>query len=270
MSTNSRNFTILDAPGHKDFVPNMIKGAAQADVALLVVPASAGEFETCMSPHAQTREHASLLKALVSLNCSLSFRLCGCYPYPFSNQGVNQVVIVVNKMDSTGGRPWSQQRYHQIESEVRRFLVNDLNFHDRLVRCLPLSGLTGENLISMSNECPGKSWYSGDTLQAALDTFLVPPKQVDKAFRAVVTEMKQISKHELELQVVVLQGKIRKGRAIGVASYSNNHCRVTSATVNSIKTVAFESEMEITSDLEIVSARERAVIRVVSRYVAFQ
>lgn len=66
LSTSARHFTILDAPGHKDFVPNMIKGAAQADVALLVVPATAGEYETCMSAHAQTREHAILLKALVS------------------------------------------------------------------------------------------------------------------------------------------------------------------------------------------------------------
>jgi translation elongation factor EF-1alpha len=65
LSTSSRNFIILDAPGHKDFVPNMIKGAAQADVALLVVPATPGEYETSMSMHAQTREHAALLKALV-------------------------------------------------------------------------------------------------------------------------------------------------------------------------------------------------------------
>lgn len=75
LSTSSRNFTILDAPGHRDFVPNMIKGAAQADVALLVVPATSGEYETCMSAHAQTREHAALLKALVCCHVLFSINI---------------------------------------------------------------------------------------------------------------------------------------------------------------------------------------------------
>lgn len=178
---------------------------------------------------------------------------------------MNQVVIVVNKMDSTSGRPWNQERYHHIEAEVRNFLVNDLNFHDKLVRCLPLSGLTGDNLITMSNECPGKAWYHGITLQAALDTFHIPPKHVDKAFRAVVTESKQISKNEMEMQVIALQGKIRKGRSIGIASYSNQHCKTIAATVSSIKSLAFETEMGISSEITMVSARERATLRLVTR-----
>lgn len=173
-------------------------------------------------------------------------------------------------MDATSGRPWNQERYHQIEAEVRNYLVNDLNFHDKLVRCLPLSGYSGDNLITMYNECPGKAWYEGITLQSALDTFYIPPKQIDKAFRAVVTENKQVSKNEIEMQIVVLQGKVQKGRTVGIASYSNQHCKTMAGTVSSIKSLSFESETEIPAELTLVSARERATVRIISRLVYMQ
>jgi translation elongation factor EF-1alpha len=177
------------------------------------------------------------------------------------------VVIVVNKMDATISSPWNSERYYRIESEVRQFLVNDLNFHDKLVRCVPLSGLTAENLISMSNECPGRAWYHGITLQAALDTFHIPPKQLDKAFRAVVTDVKTISRMEVEMQVCALQGKLVKGRSVGIASYSHSHCKLTAARVSSIKSLPGDSEMNIESEITQINARERVSMCLTSRFV---
>ena len=109
--TKSKKIVILDAPGHKDFIPNMINGATQADVALLVVPASTGEYESSMMVDSQTREHATLLKAL----------------------GVNQIVVVVNKMDHC---QWNESRFRFIENEVRT-LLQSLQFRTKLMQFLP-------------------------------------------------------------------------------------------------------------------------------------
>lgn len=251
LSTEHRSFTILDAPGHRDFVPNMIKGAAQADVALLVVPATEGEYETCMKDTAQTKEHATLLKAL----------------------GVNQVVVVVNKMDKTEPISWNAERYYRIEADLRQFLVQDLSFHEKLVRCVPVSGFAGENLLEMSNECAGKMWYNGPTLNQLLDTFHVPPKQIDKAFRAVVSNVKSLSRNEYELHINVLQGKIQRGRSIGLASYTASHCKLHGAVVQSIKPFEVEDSDSATehtssssaSTISTLVARERGIIRIASK-----
>ncbi|RYG64000.1 elongation factor 1-alpha, partial [archaeon] len=111
---------MLDAPGHRDYIPNMIRGATQGDAALLVVPASPGEFESATGPGAQTREHAVLLRAL----------------------GVQQVVVVVNKMDCTVPA-WSSARFHQVSEALIALLVGELQFREEQVRCLPVSGLSG-------------------------------------------------------------------------------------------------------------------------------
>ncbi len=229
----------------------MIKGAAQADVALLVVPATEGEYETCMMDTAQTKEHATLLKAL----------------------GVNQVIVVINKMDSTKPSVWSAERYYRIEAELRQYLVQDLSFHEKLVRCVPVSGFTGENLLKMSDDCPGKSWYSGLSLQQALDTFHIPPKQIDKAFRAVVSSVRQLPRNEYEVQVNVLQGKINQGRSIGLATYSASHCTLHAAIVQSIKSMDGEDGGETTpqsgsaysASLRFLGARERGYLRISSK-----
>lgn len=130
--------TLLDAPGHKDFIPNMISGATQADVALLVVDATRGEFETGFEQGGQTREHAVLVRSL----------------------GVSQLGIVVNKMDTVG---WSQERFDEIVGKLRLYL-KQAGFKENDVTYVPCSGLTGENLVKTPTDPNLTSWYKGPTL----------------------------------------------------------------------------------------------------------
>ena len=119
-ATEKKRYTILDAPGHKNFVPNMIIGAAQADVGILVISARKGEFETGFEKGGQTREHAMLAKTL----------------------GVRQFLVLVNKMDDTD---WDQGRFNEIEGKVSPFLKG-LGFNMKNVKYVPGSGITGEGV----------------------------------------------------------------------------------------------------------------------------
>lgn len=130
--------TILDAPGHRDFIPNMITGATQADVALLVVDATNGEFETGFELGGQTREHALLVRSL----------------------GVSQLCVVVNKLDTTG---WSKDRFDEIVNKLKVFLKS-AGFKDADVTYVPCSGLTGENLVKPITVPELQAWYSGPAL----------------------------------------------------------------------------------------------------------
>lgn len=130
--------TLLDAPGHKDFIPNMISGAGQADVALLVVDATRGEFETGFDFGGQTREHALLVRSL----------------------GVTQLAVAINKLDTVS---WSQDRFAEIEKKLRAFL-KQAGFKDSDVTFVPCSGLTGQNLASKPTENELVTWYEGPTL----------------------------------------------------------------------------------------------------------
>lgn len=130
--------TLLDAPGHKDFIPNMISGATQADVALLVVDATTGEFETGFESGGQTREHALLVRSL----------------------GVSQLGVVVNKLDTAN---WSQERFDEIVGKLKVFL-KQAGFKEGDITYIPCSGLTGENLVKTPTDDKLLSWYSGPTL----------------------------------------------------------------------------------------------------------
>lgn len=128
----------MDAPGHKDFIPNMISGAAQADVALLVVDATRGEFETGFDYGGQTREHALLVRSL----------------------GVTQLAVAVNKLDTVS---WSQERFDEIIDKMRSFL-KQAGFKDSDVTYVPCSGLTGQNLVKRPSEDNLLMWYNGPSL----------------------------------------------------------------------------------------------------------
>eukprot|EP00611_Tribonema_gayanum_P020562 TRINITY_DN3768_c0_g2_i3.p1 TRINITY_DN3768_c0_g2~~TRINITY_DN3768_c0_g2_i3.p1 ORF type:complete len:507 (+),score=147.21 TRINITY_DN3768_c0_g2_i3:22-1521(+) len=157
--TETKLITLLDAPGHRDFIPKMISGACAADVAVLVVPATPGEFESCFESSGQTKEHALLVKAL----------------------GVNQVVVAVNKLDAAVP-PWDEGRYEAIKASVEPFL-RQIGFKAGKVRFVPVSGLSGENVATLSSDCPLSTWYRGNTFLQAIDRFTAAPRAVLKPMR---------------------------------------------------------------------------------------
>lgn len=141
--TPNRIVTLLDAPGHKDFIPNMITGAAQADVAILVVDATKGEFETGFEAGGQTREHTMLIRSL----------------------GVSQLAVAVNKLDNV---EWRAERYEEIVAKLSTFF-KQTGFKEQDVTYVPCSGLTGENLTTRS-QINAFSWYKGPCLLEVIGT----------------------------------------------------------------------------------------------------
>ncbi len=164
--TKKYYFTIIDAPGHRDFVKNMITGASQADAALLVVSARKGEFEAGMSPEGQTREHLILAKTM----------------------GIDQLIVAVNKMD-VSEPPWSEERYKQIVNVLSKFMKG-LGYDPTKIPFVPVSAWTGDNLIERS---PNMPWYNGPTLVEALDQLKVPSKPIDKPLRIPIQAVYAIS-----------------------------------------------------------------------------
>eukprot|EP00796_Vickermania_ingenoplastis_P002496 gene2496-1556_t len=147
--TEKRRVTVLDAPGHKAFVPSMIGGAAQADICVLVISSRTGEFETGFEKGGQTREHAMLV------------RTCG----------VRQMLCVINKMDEM---KWSKERYDEIVGKLRPFLKqNGYDEKQKNLLFVPVAGLTGENLIKRTTEdvCP---WYTGPSIMEIIDNLQLP------------------------------------------------------------------------------------------------
>ena len=159
--TPTKKITLLDAPGHKEFIPNMITGAAQADAGILVIPATKGEFEGGWSEDGQIREHAVLARSL----------------------GVSQLILAINKLDTCG---WSQSRYDEIVAQLLPWLKSvGYKAHDLSV--IPVSGLTGENIMTRSE--PALSWYNGPVLLDLIDQFHAPPRQVDLPLRMCVQDV---------------------------------------------------------------------------------
>jgi elongation factor 1-alpha len=165
-NTKKYYFTVIDAPGHRDFVKNMITGASQADGAILFVSAKRGEFEAGIGPGGQTREHGFLAFTL----------------------GVRQLVVAVNKMDDASVN-WSQERYNEVKNEVTRMLKM-VGYKTEKIPFVPTSGWTGDNLVKQSDKMP---WYKGPTLIDALDTFELPPKPLDKPLRVPVQDVYSIT-----------------------------------------------------------------------------
>ena len=128
--TSKYYVTIIDAPGHRDFIKNMITGTSQADCAVLVVAAGVGEFEAGISKNGQTREHALLAYTL----------------------GVKQMIVAVNKMDSTEP-PYSEKRFEEIKSEVTNY-VKKIGWNPAAIPFVPISGWNGDNMLEVTLTIP--------------------------------------------------------------------------------------------------------------------
>jgi elongation factor 1-alpha len=156
-------FTIIDAPGHRDFIKNMITGTSQADAADLVIASGTGEFEAGFSKDGQTREHALLAFTL----------------------GVKQMVVACNKMDSIN---FSQARYDEIVSNVGQYLKK-VGYNIEKVRFVPISGWEGDNMIEKSSRM---EWYKGPTLLESLDLLEPPTRPSDKPLRLPLQDVYKI------------------------------------------------------------------------------
>jgi len=175
--TNKYYVTIIDAPGHRDFIKNMITGTSQADCAVLIVAAGTGEFEAGISKNGQTREHVLLCFTL----------------------GVKQLVVAVNKMDSTEPK-YSEARFGEITKEVRAY-VKKVGYNPDAVPMIPISGFHGDNMLEQSSNM---DWWKKQkidtkgakfeyvTLFEAIDNITPPQRPTDKALRLPLQDVYKI------------------------------------------------------------------------------
>jgi len=215
--TTKYHYTIIDAPGHRDFIKNMITGSSQADVALLLCPADGGSFIASIAKGdhktgevpGQTRNHARLLNLL----------------------GIKQLVVGINKMDSENdGESYSEKRYNEIATEVRRILLQEGWKKDQIekeIPIIPMAGFHGENILTKSEKMP---WWKGVEVKIATtggsakvtclldalnDMVALPPRNTEAAFRApvgkVITTIKGI---ECVITSRLEQGSLTKGEEV--------------------------------------------------------
>jgi elongation factor 1-alpha len=163
--TTKYYFTIIDAPGHRDFIKNMITGTSQADVAVLVIASGQGEFEAGIAKNGQTREHALLAYTL----------------------GVKQMIVLVNKMDDKSVN-WSEARFNEIKNEVSSFLKK-IGYKPEEIPFVPISGWLGDNMLERSTNL---TWYKGPTLLEALDAVKEPKRPSDKPLRIPLQDVYKI------------------------------------------------------------------------------
>ncbi|KAJ9420402.1 translation elongation factor 1-alpha [Fusarium oxysporum] len=154
--------TVIDAPGHRDFIKNMITGTSQADCAILIIAAGTGEFEAGISKDGQTREHALLAYTL----------------------GVKNLIVAINKMDTT---KWSEARYQEIIKETSSF-IKKVGYNPKAVAFVPISGFNGDNMLTPSTNCP---WYKGWEREIKSGK-LTPKRPVDKPLRLPLQDVYKI------------------------------------------------------------------------------
>lgn len=178
-------FTILDAPGHRDFIPNMIAGASQADFAILVIDASTGAFESGLK--GQTREHSLLIRSM----------------------GVSRIIVAVNKLDSVG---WSKERFDEITHQVTGFLTAT-GFQAGNISFVPVSGLNGDNLTRRASAAAA-SWYEGPTILEELENAEPTTRALTKPFRMAISNIYHTIQSSVTVSGRIDSGSIQMGDAL--------------------------------------------------------
>ena len=196
------NVTVIDAPGHRDFIKNMITGTSQADCAILSISAAGGEFEAGISKDGQTNEHALLAYTL----------------------GVKQLIVSINKMDTV---QWSEDRYKEIVGAMQKFLKK-IGYKTDRIAMIPISGWTGDNMLEVSTNMP---WFKGcevvrgtgtkncKTLIEAIDSIEPPVSafSIDKPFRLPIQSTFRIGGIGTICIGRVASGIIRPGMRVNFA-----------------------------------------------------
>lgn len=180
IETPSKRWTIFDAPGHKNYVPNMIMGASMADFGALIISAKKGEFEAGFEMEGQTREHIQLAKSL----------------------GIYKLVVVVNKMDEPSVK-WSKERFTEIVTSLKPFLTSTGYDAEKDIVFVPVSGLNGTNIKDPMPDgiC---NWYQGPTLVELLDNLEVPPRDPEGPLRIPILD-------KMKDRGTVVFGKVESG-----------------------------------------------------------
>ncbi|KAK8292482.1 hypothetical protein V6Z12_D06G125500 [Gossypium hirsutum] len=199
---------VLDSPGHKDFVPNMITGATQADASILVIDASIGSFEAGMDgTKGQTREHAQLIRSF----------------------GVDQLIVAVNKMDAVD---YSKERFDLIISQLGAFL-RSCGFKDSSVSWIPLSAVENQNLVSAPSDFR-LSWYLGPNLLDAIDSFQPPTREFSKPLIMPICDViKSPSQGQVSACGKLEAGAVRSGSKVLV---------MPSATIATVRSLERDSQ----------------------------
>lgn len=248
-------FTIVDAPGHRDFVPNMITGVSQADIAVLVVDSSTNAFESGFNLDGQTKEHTILARSL----------------------GINKIIVAVNKMDNND---WSQDRFNEIKDQLSEFL-KITGFQEDQTQFIPCSGLTGLNVANKPSTIEDQKklkWYNGDSVLSALEKSEKFSRDFNKPFVMSIADITL----NFEFTGRIDTGTIQAGETVLFAP-SNQAGVVESVVVNNskvpvgiagdnvtlkIKDVKLE-DIQIGDVISIVSYEIPSVSKFESRLVLF-
>lgn len=222
--TEKRRYTILDAPGHKMYVSEMIGGASQADVGVLVISARKGEYETGFEKGGQTREHALLAKT----------------------QGVNKMIVVVNKMDDPTVN-WDKERYDQCVKNLSNFLKAIGYNVKQDVIFMPVSGYTGAGLKERVDpkDCP---WYDGPSLLEYLDNMNHLDRHINAPFMLpIASKMKDLG--------TIVEGKIESGHI----KKGNTTLLMPNRTTVEVLSIFNETESEV--DMAVCGEQVRLKIK---------
>lgn len=204
--TKNKKVIALDAPGHQDFIPNMIAGTSAADYALLVIDSGINAFDAGFYSGGRTKEHALLAKTL----------------------GVSKIIVAVNKLELFN---WEEKRYNEIVEVLQDYLTNELGFSDKDIYFIPTSGYTGDNL---KNPIQSKNaqWYKGPVLLDLIDSLPAPIRSIDGPVRFIVND---VTKNAVNgLQGLNLYGKLDSG----IISTNKEYIILPFGKKEKIKTIA--------------------------------